>query len=108
MNTMELLQLGQQVFTIDASATPDLPPADELVDHPHGAVGDAATPIAWIHFLLSPQGRQAAIVRMAFDQVFGHQHGRSPELAIALTDEGAICMIDLVALVSRRVQPGSP
>jgi len=38
---------------------------------------------------------------MAFDQVFGDQHPRTAQFAIALTDEGAIGVIDLVTLVSR-------
>jgi hypothetical protein len=37
---MKLLQLGQQVFTIDAFAAPQLASTDDLKDHPHRSVGD--------------------------------------------------------------------
>jgi hypothetical protein len=41
VNAMKLLQLGQQVFTIDAFAAAQLASADQLKDHPHrsGAFG---------------------------------------------------------------------
>jgi hypothetical protein len=104
VKAMELLQLGQQVFTVDASATPHLPPANQLINHPHRSVGDPTTAVARIDLLLRPQRRQAAIVRMALDQVFGQEHGRSAQLAVALTNQRAVGVIDCITLVSRRVQ----
>jgi hypothetical protein len=44
---------------------------------------------------------------MALDQVLCHQHRGSTQLAVALTNECAVSVIDFIALVSRREQTGS-
>jgi len=62
VQAMEPLQLGQQVFAVDASAAPQLPAADQLIDHPHRAVGDPAAAVARDDLPLLPQFRQAALV----------------------------------------------
>jgi hypothetical protein len=84
-----------------------LPTANQLEDHSHGSVGDATTAVARIDLLLLPQLRQATVVRMTLDQVFGDEHCRAAQLSIALTNEWAIGVIDLIALITRREQPGS-
>jgi len=58
---MEPLQLGQQVFAVDASAALQLPAADQLIDHPHRAVGDPVAAVVRGALPLLPQFRQAAI-----------------------------------------------
>jgi hypothetical protein len=107
VNAMKLLQLGQQVFTIDAFAAPQLASADDLKDHPHRSVGDPATAVAGIDFLLREQRRESAIVGMALDQVFGDEHRGSAQLTVALTDQRAVGMINFITLVSRGEQPGA-
>ena len=59
----------------------------QRLDNRAGPNFDPATAVAWIDLVLSPKRREATIVRMALDQIFGNQHRGSAQHAIALANE---------------------
>ena len=81
----------------------------------HHLEGDPAEPachshadIASVRLLEPPSRGQDAEVLVAPDQVVGNDEDRTPQVVVGTSHQRTVWMIDLVALVPRRVQAGSP
>ena len=64
--------------------------------------------IAGVRLLDPPSRGQDPEVLIAPDQVVGNDENRTPQVVVGVSHQRTIGMIDLVALVPRRVQAGSP
>ncbi len=81
----------------------------------HHLEGDPAEPpphshadIAGIHLLEPPSCGQGSEVLVAPNQIVGDDEDRTPQVVVGASHQGTVWAIDLVALIPRREQAGSP
>src|SRR5271155_613659 len=81
----------------------------------HYLEGDPAKParypdtdVAGVRILEPPSRGQDAKVLVAPDQVVGNHEDRTTQVAVGATHQRTVGVIDLVALIPRRIQAGSP
>jgi hypothetical protein len=80
---------------------------DHMVGNPAEAAADADSDIAGIRVLGPPSRDQDPEVLVTPDQVVGNDENGTPQIVVGMSHQRSVGMINLVALVPRRIQAGS-